>query len=530
MKKILTVVLTACLALGLLSGCGGNAGAERSTESQNPEAEPSSVAASAADELFTDRDMEIGYDEGQCVKIALSDGSSACEDGSVVIDGDILTITAQGSYLISGSLSNGQLIVDSGKTEKIQLIFDGVSISREGGAPLYIKQADKVFLTTAAGSENLLRSTGDFVAIDENNIDAAIFSKDDLSLNGGGSLDIYCEGGHGVVSKDDLVVTSGGYVIDAASHGLSGKDSVRVAGGTFDIACGKDGIHGDNDEDSSLGFVYIAGGEFSIDCGDDGIHASGEATVTSGKIDVLNSYEGIEGRTIEISGGVIGINSSDDGLNAAGGNDGSAFAGVFGGASFDYDESCNILISGGEITINASGDGIDSNGDLTITGGSTLIYGPESGNNSSLDYGGTALISGGVLIATSTGMMAYGLSDSSTQCSISYIFTDTVAAGETVTVADASDGVMIEFAAEKQFRHLVVSLPGLAVGDSYTISAGSLSETVTLNSTTYSSEGMSGMMGGRPSQGGIGGQRPQDGQPPRPEGEAPQSPPEQKSN
>lgn len=279
MKKAFTIILATCLILCLFSGCGTREEPGQSTVSPSP-----TTSATTADAIFTDRDREIGYDESQCVKISLADGASSCDDSSVIIDGDTVTITAEGSSLISGGLSNGQLVIDSENTIKIQLIFDGVSISRQGSAALYIKQADKVFLTTAPGSKNSLSSTGDFAAIDENNIDAAIFSKDDLTLNGSGALNIYCETGHGVVSKDDLVISGGSYVIDAASHGLSGKDSVRVADGAFEISCGEDGIHGDNDEDRSLGFVYIAGGEFSIDCGDDGIHASGEATLTGGTL------------------------------------------------------------------------------------------------------------------------------------------------------------------------------------------------------------------------------------------------------
>ena len=136
-----------------------------------------------------------------------------------------------------------------------------------------MRSADKVFVTTAEGSENVLTNGGSYTAIDENNIDAVIFSKSDLTLNGEGTLKITAKEGHGVVSKDDLVLTSGTYEIEAASHGLSGKDSVRIGGGTYDITAGKDGIHGSNTDDTSLGYVYIKDGTIHIQAEDDGIHA-----------------------------------------------------------------------------------------------------------------------------------------------------------------------------------------------------------------------------------------------------------------
>ena len=122
--------------------------------------------------------------------------------------------------------------------------------------------------------------------IDENSIDAVIFAKTDLTLNGSGSLTINAQAGHGVVSKDDLVITGGNYTITAASHGLSGKDSIAIAGGTFTITSGKDGIHAENADDLSLGTLYIADGTYTIASQGDAVSAQGALQIDGGTFDL----------------------------------------------------------------------------------------------------------------------------------------------------------------------------------------------------------------------------------------------------
>ncbi len=145
--------------------------------------------------------------------------------------------------------------------------------SPASGAPIYIKDADKVFITLANDSVNKLTVDGDYVQSDDNTVDGAIFSKADLTLNGAGALTIDARYGHGVVSKDSLVITGGAYTITAAAHGLSGKDNVCIRAGTFTISSGKDGIHVENADDAALGYLYIAGGEFHIAASGDSFDA-----------------------------------------------------------------------------------------------------------------------------------------------------------------------------------------------------------------------------------------------------------------
>ena len=215
----------------------------------------------------------------------LSDDGIAGETDGVVIDGQMVTITAEGTYIFSGTLSEGQIVVDADNA-KVQIVFDNVDITCASSAAVYVKSAEKVFVTLAEGSQNTLRNTDEYVAIDDNNIDAVIFAKSDLTLNGTGSLTIISAEGHGIVSKDDLKITGGTYDITAAGHALSGKDSVRIADGTFILTAEKDGIHAENADDEEKGYIYIADGDFTITSDGDGVDASNIVQIEDGTFDI----------------------------------------------------------------------------------------------------------------------------------------------------------------------------------------------------------------------------------------------------
>ena len=263
MKKhyLMSLLLTAA---ALVSGC-------QTAEASDATGQTALVTPS---DMFTDRDLEVGYDETTAAVITLSGSTISCDSDAVTIDGSTVTITDEGTYILSGTLEDGMLIVDAEETDKIQLVLNGASIHCEDCAALYIRQAGKVVVTTAADSQNTLSGGETFTQLDDNNIDGVIFSKADLTLNGLGTLTVDSPAGHGVVTKDDLVVTSGTYVITATGQGLSGKDSVRIADGTFTLTTGKDAIQSDNTEDTDKGFVYLAGGSFTITAEGDGLSAS----------------------------------------------------------------------------------------------------------------------------------------------------------------------------------------------------------------------------------------------------------------
>ena len=287
MKKTI-VPLLLCGAL-LLSGCRKTAATADNAATPAANAEPVTVIDTAA--LFSERDLDGSYDESAAVPIQLTEETAACTSDAVSIDGARITLLDEGTYLVSGSLTDGQIVVDADDTDKVQIVLVGADITCADSAAIYSKNADKVFLTLAEGTENTLTNGGGYIAIDENNIDAVVFSKTDLTLNGSGSLTIDAQVGHGVVSKDELTVTGGSYTVTAAEHGMTGKDSLAVAGGRFTITSGKDGLHAENTDDSALGFLYVADGEFTIIAQGDAVSASGALQTDGGTFD-LTTGEG----------------------------------------------------------------------------------------------------------------------------------------------------------------------------------------------------------------------------------------------
>ena len=367
-RKLFPLIL--CLAL--LAGCGETVPAEQADPEAVATTLPESVSydTPAESDMFSNRDFETDYTS--YVSITLSENTVSAGSG-VSVSGSTAIITQEGSYLISGTLNDGAVIVDTDTNSKVQLILDGVNIHSQTSAPIYIRQADKVFITLADKSENVLSNGGSFVSIDENNIDSVIFSKDDLTLNGSGSLTVTSPAGHGIVSKDDLRITGGSYAVTAASHGMTANDSVRIA------EAGKDGIQAENDEDATLGFVYIADGNFQINASGDGISASATMQLNGGVYNLLcgGGSEYGEEHTDDMFGG---------GMGGRPGGHGGFWGGIEPTAEEDTTPSAKGLkstgpmtLSGGPFTINAADDAIHSNNTLTVNSGSFQIASGDDG-------------------------------------------------------------------------------------------------------------------------------------------------------
>ena len=290
-KRLLALFCATALSMTAVAGCTGTksstgnvVSSETETNAEETSAQSEAGTFSSAD-MFTERDLAGTYEESGAVYVTLSDDGITGETDGVVIDGQMVTITAEGTYIFSGTLSEGQIVVDADNA-KVQIVFDNVDITCASSAAVYVKSAEKVFVTLAEGSQNTLRNTDEYVAIDDNNIDAVIFAKSDLTLNGTGSLTIVSAEGHGIVSKDDLKITGGTYDITAAGHALSGKDSVRIADGTFILTAEKDGIHAENADDEEKGYIYIADGDFTITSDGDGMDASNIVQIEDGTFDI----------------------------------------------------------------------------------------------------------------------------------------------------------------------------------------------------------------------------------------------------
>lgn len=610
MKRKIVQMLSVCLATAILfCGCGketsvSDTTADQSEETVTEEASAENVSSDttvATDaEYFSDRDFEVGYDEEESALILLNGDSAASNSDAVEISGTTITITDEGTYILTGTLDDGMIIVNSEKTDKTQIVLNGVTIHSETSAPIYILQSDKVFITTAPDTTNTLSNGGTFTAIDENDIDAAIFSKEDVTLNGSGTLVVTSPGGHGIVSKDSLTITSGSYDINCAAHALDGKDDICIANADFTIVSGKDGIHAENDDDASYGFVYVQsgtfditaegdglsagaymlledgnytitagggsenrsaqsssswgnymgggkhqmgnmnmssrtemstdasdvtsdteddstsmkgikagtnliinGGTFAINSADDAVHSNTSVTVNGGTFDIAagddafhaeetlliadgmiaisESYEDLEGLYVEVTGGEITLTASDDGINAAGGTDASGMGGrdAMRNPGMSSASNGSITISGGTIQITASGDGLDANGTLEITGGYTVVCGPTQGDTAILDYDVSGTISGGTFIGTGASGMAQSFSDSSQ--GVVAVSVGNQSAGTTFQLSDIDGNTILTYTPDLSYQVVILSSLDIVEGETYTITVGTSSGTVTAN-------------------------------------------------
>lgn len=390
-KRICALLCAGGLVVTMLPACG-QAGTEDEVKEYLAEAPGAERAAYTvpdnpvkSGEMFTERDSAPSYDEEKC--------------RVVILNGETVTLTEEGVYIIRGSLTDGMVIVDAADTAKVQLVLDGVTISNSRGAAIYVREADKVFLTLAEGSANTLINGGSYTAIDEKNIDAVVFARSDLTINGSGRLNITAGEGHGIVSKDDLKITGGMISITAAEHGLSGKDSVRLAAGNLELTTGKDGIHAENADDEEKGFVYLAGGSLNVVSEGDCISAethlqidggsfrltagkgSSNKTVAKDESGKAVSTKGIKaGGQLVVNGGDFNIDSQDDALHA---NDsltvnGGSFELATGDDGIHSDETA--AITAGTIEILTSYEGIEGKA-VVITGGAIRLYARDDGLN-----------------------------------------------------------------------------------------------------------------------------------------------------
>ena len=383
-----------------------------------------SVSLSDSD-LFSKKDMAGTYEASEACIITFTNGSPSISDISMAVwENDILKIMAEGTYVLSGK-GNGVILVETTSEAKVQLVLNGLELSNDSGPAILVGQADKVFITLPAGTENSLSDGSSYtVTYDSSDVDACIISKDDLTINGTGSLTVTGNKAHGIVSKDDLVIYGATVTVKSASTAINGKDSLCIGAASVEVNAGTDGLKSSNDENQDKGYIYIensvinarssdkgiqavsliniVSGTITVNSGDDGIHSDSQVTIDGGNITVrsnddgihadylltvnggtiaITAAEGMEATLVEINGGDITIDASDDGINAA-----RKVSGY----------TPTVTINDGIITITmgqGDTDGIDSNGNIIINGGTVSITG-----NSSFDYDGQGIINGGTVI------------------------------------------------------------------------------------------------------------------------------------
>lgn len=346
-----------CLAL-LLTGCA----TQSAQNSVTPDAtDTASTAAASSSEMFSDRDWDDSYDPNSPTITFDGDTITTTSD-TVVVDGSTATISQEGTYILSGTLTDGTLLIDAPDTAKIQLVLDGVDLYSESYAPIYTREADKVFLTLAPDSENTLSNSGTYTQQDDHNVDAPLFCRSDLTLNGTGSLTVNSPGGHGIVCKDELAITGGTYAITAASHGLSANDGVCIGAGSFTITSGKDGIQSQHDEDTSLGYVYLEAGTYTFTCDGDGINASSWLTVVDGTFSLTCGGGNANGEThLESSMGMGGPGFQSSTTQDTTTEDTPSCKGLKAGTT--------LTLEGGTFTMDSADDAIHSNSDVIVQAG-----------------------------------------------------------------------------------------------------------------------------------------------------------------
>lgn len=501
----------------------------------------------AAIQISTADDVTIELSEGTTnvlqsgeeVDIATATESEEASGGALQSKAD-LKIKGKGSLTVLGYLNNGihctkDLKIKNGNISVTALghgIMGKNSVTVSGGTVTVTSGKDGI---TSDETENEEKG---FVTIEDGEIiitsaGDGVSAETTLTVTGGVISIISGGGSANAQQKTDNMRdwwdfdNSASDDNSASCKGLKAGKALVISGGSITIDAQDDALHTDGD-------MTISGGECILSTGDDGAHAALSLTVLDGKITVLTSYEGLEANQITLAGGELDITASDDGINANGGSDGfsGGFGGGFGGRRSDMnsqsgdmtppdnsnmqtppdgnapsgnpptmpgqdaadstttddttDKQPVLLITGGKITVNADGDGLDSNGDLRVEGGDITINGPSNGGNGALDIGtengGAGVIAGGTLIALGTSSMTENFGSTSTQCAF-LVTMNSFGAGETITITDSQGNVLYTGVTVKSANSVVFSSPDLVVGETYTVTIGSTSATVTQSST-----------------------------------------------
>jgi len=395
MKKIMFLLVLSMLVFALVACSGDTAGlsnvidiaqpaaaSDGTVETTNTGQQATVATAVPVTVKYDDEDLDASVNAADLTTITL-DGNAIIVDGEgATVNGSSVTITAAGSYQVSGTLNDGQIIVNTTDSENVTLVLAGVNITSQSSAPIYVANAEKVILTLAAGSENIVTDGDSYTNLDEGGEpNAAIFSKDDLTINGEGALTVNANYNNGIASKDDLKITGGTITVNAVNDGIKGRDSLAVKDGLITVIAGADGLQANNDEDPEEGFVIIEGGTFNITARLDGVQAE---------------------TSLLISGGTLEIITGGGSVASGGGGWGGGGRGMEGNAN-QTDESVkglkagvDLTISGGSITISALDDALHSNSTLTINGGDLEVASGDDGVHAD-----TALtINGGTLSVT----------------------------------------------------------------------------------------------------------------------------------
>ena len=373
-----TILLTCATALTVMTACSqSNNQSTGTTTSSKTSAVTATTnkTTNSKSKYFTSKDSDTSYDESSASKIKLSGSSADVSGDGVAVSGSTVTISKAGTYVISGKSDGVQIKVDAGDSDDVHIVLDGATMTNSN-APINATSAGHVYLTLKDGTTSTL---SDSSSNSDEDADAVIFSKGDLTINGLGTLNIDAKKNNGIKANDSLHMTGGTYKISSVGDAFNVNDELNITGTTMTIEAEEDGVKVDNDDDTSVGTMYLSDNTMTINAGDDGIHASGDLIIDSGTYKVEKSTEGIEGKSVTINGGNIDVYATDDGVNAANANASQSeiFFKMTGG-------TLNVEVGEGDT------DPIDSNGDIIVSGGTINLTG-----QSGFDFDGSATYTGG---------------------------------------------------------------------------------------------------------------------------------------
>ncbi|MBQ3692327.1 MAG: carbohydrate-binding domain-containing protein [Clostridia bacterium] len=401
--------------------------ADSSSVETTKTSDSSSSTAAEEKEMFTDRDLSGEYDESEATTITCKDKTFTVSGSGAKADSNVLTISEEGVYIISGTVTDGRIVVEADEKAKVQIVLKDCSITSSDYSALYVKSADKVFLTLADGTKNTI-SDGKTYKEDseESNVDSAIFSKSTFTINGTGSLTVNGNMSHAIVSKDNLKIASGTITVTSVGSAVCGKDSVRIADGTINITRGGDGIKSTNTEKEDKGYVYIGSGKITITSDNDGIQA--ETTLTCEKAEItLTTGGGSENSSkthTDDFGGWGKWGTQSDTSSTSSDEDSTSAKGLKAGGDITIDgatitgdcaddtvhSNSNVTINSGTLTLTSGDDGIHADSATTINGGKVTVTKSYEGIE-----GSNVTINGGEIDVTASddGMNAGGGSDQS---------------------------------------------------------------------------------------------------------------------
>jgi len=395
--KIFSMTLAVLLLVGSITGCSDADNSTITTEtsaaddtadiSASPaisiETASTSTSVSAITEKWNDEDTDNAWDDSTATHITLTGSTAAISGSGAAVSGGTVTITQAGTYVVTGTLSKGQILVNAAKDDLVRLVLNGVDITAGTNAAIYAAQADKLVLILADGSTNIVADTASYTYadIDKEEPNAAIFSKCDLSINGTGSLTVIGSFNHGIATKDDLVIAGGNITVTAVNCAIRGKDSITVLDGIFDLlSTNGDGLKAVGGTDAEKGWILIKGGTFNITAYHDGIQAYTTLLINDGTFHITTGG-GWPGGSLKRGSHAM---TNDGVISGTNPNDGSYKGLKADGA---------IVINGGTFTISSYDDSVHANGDITINGGSLTA---ESGDDG-IHANNTVTINDGII-------------------------------------------------------------------------------------------------------------------------------------